>query len=62
MTHNPDQMIRTFLSMRYRRFDFLCFEVFLAKAKEDLEAEKRDLVRSLERRGLDMENLNGDHG
>uniref|UniRef100_A0A665W6N8 Nucleoprotein TPR n=1 Tax=Echeneis naucrates TaxID=173247 RepID=A0A665W6N8_ECHNA len=31
----------------------------LSKAKEELEAEKRDLVRTLERRSLEVEHLNG---
>uniref|UniRef100_A0A672ZH31 Nucleoprotein TPR n=1 Tax=Sphaeramia orbicularis TaxID=375764 RepID=A0A672ZH31_9TELE len=32
----------------------------LSKAKEDLEAEKRELLRTLERRSLEVENLNDD--
>uniref|UniRef100_A0A3Q0S4T6 Nucleoprotein TPR n=1 Tax=Amphilophus citrinellus TaxID=61819 RepID=A0A3Q0S4T6_AMPCI len=32
----------------------------LSKAKEELEAEKRELVRTLERRSLEVENLNDD--
>uniref|UniRef100_A0A3B4WQJ2 Nucleoprotein TPR n=1 Tax=Seriola lalandi dorsalis TaxID=1841481 RepID=A0A3B4WQJ2_SERLL len=32
----------------------------LSKAKEELEAEKRDLVRTLERRSLEVEHLNDD--
>lgn len=31
----------------------------LSKAKDELEAEKRELVRTLERRSLEVENLNG---
>ena len=31
----------------------------LSKAKEELEAEKRELVRTLERRALEVEHLNG---
>uniref|UniRef100_A0A669CM39 Nucleoprotein TPR n=1 Tax=Oreochromis niloticus TaxID=8128 RepID=A0A669CM39_ORENI len=32
----------------------------LSKAKDELEAEKRELVRTLERRSLEVENLNDD--
>lgn len=35
------------------------FQTLLSKAKEELEAEKRDLVRTLERRSLEVEHLNG---
>uniref|UniRef100_A0A8D0A405 Nucleoprotein TPR n=1 Tax=Sander lucioperca TaxID=283035 RepID=A0A8D0A405_SANLU len=39
-----------------------CQEEFtlLSKAKEELEAEKRELVRTLERRSLEVEHLNDD--
>lgn len=35
------------------------FKTLLAKAKEELEAEKRELVRTLEKRSLEVEHLNG---
>ncbi|XP_060934177.1 translocated promoter region b, nuclear basket protein [Limanda limanda] len=35
-------------------------QTLLSKAKEDLEAEKRDLVRTLERRSLEVEHVNDD--
>ena len=35
------------------------FQTLLSKAKEELEAEKRDLVRTLERRSLEVEHVNG---
>ncbi|XP_075944416.1 translocated promoter region b, nuclear basket protein isoform X3 [Anarhichas minor] len=35
-------------------------QTLLAKAKEELEAEKRELVRTLERRSLEVEHLNDD--
>uniref|UniRef100_A0A3B4WRI9 Nucleoprotein TPR n=1 Tax=Seriola lalandi dorsalis TaxID=1841481 RepID=A0A3B4WRI9_SERLL len=35
-------------------------QTLLSKAKEELEAEKRDLVRTLERRSLEVEHLNDD--
>ncbi|XP_029988135.1 translocated promoter region b, nuclear basket protein isoform X2 [Sphaeramia orbicularis] len=35
-------------------------QTVLSKAKEDLEAEKRELLRTLERRSLEVENLNDD--
>ncbi|XP_056131900.1 translocated promoter region b, nuclear basket protein [Lampris incognitus] len=35
-------------------------QTLLSKAKEDLEAEKRELVRTLDRRSLEVENSNGD--
>uniref|UniRef100_A0AAQ4P610 Nucleoprotein TPR n=1 Tax=Gasterosteus aculeatus aculeatus TaxID=481459 RepID=A0AAQ4P610_GASAC len=34
------------------------FKTLLAKAKEELEAEKRELVRTLEKRSLEVEQLN----
>uniref|UniRef100_A0AAQ4RTB8 Nucleoprotein TPR n=1 Tax=Gasterosteus aculeatus aculeatus TaxID=481459 RepID=A0AAQ4RTB8_GASAC len=36
------------------------FKTLLAKAKEELEAEKRELVRTLEKRSLEVEHLNDD--
>uniref|UniRef100_A0A4W6CZ31 Nucleoprotein TPR n=1 Tax=Lates calcarifer TaxID=8187 RepID=A0A4W6CZ31_LATCA len=36
------------------------FNAILFKAKEELETEKRDLVRTLERRSLEVEHLNDD--
>ncbi|CAL1594449.1 unnamed protein product [Knipowitschia caucasica] len=35
-------------------------QVVLSKAKEELEAEKRELIRTLERRSLEVEHLNED--
>ncbi|KAJ0065485.1 hypothetical protein NL108_012443 [Boleophthalmus pectinirostris] len=35
-------------------------QVLLSKAREELEAEKRELVRTLERRSLEVEHLNDD--
>uniref|UniRef100_A0A669EWG1 Nucleoprotein TPR n=1 Tax=Oreochromis niloticus TaxID=8128 RepID=A0A669EWG1_ORENI len=35
-------------------------QTLLSKAKDELEAEKRELVRTLERRSLEVENLNDD--
>ncbi|KAK5623407.1 hypothetical protein CRENBAI_014854 [Crenichthys baileyi] len=35
-------------------------QTLLSKAKEELEAEKRELLRTLERRSLEVENLNDD--
>ncbi|XP_053286450.1 translocated promoter region b, nuclear basket protein isoform X2 [Pleuronectes platessa] len=35
-------------------------QTLLSKAKEELEAEKRDLVRTLERRSLEVEHVNDD--
>uniref|UniRef100_A0AAX7U9S1 Nucleoprotein TPR n=1 Tax=Astatotilapia calliptera TaxID=8154 RepID=A0AAX7U9S1_ASTCA len=35
-------------------------QTVLSKAKDELEAEKRELVRTLERRSLEVENLNDD--
>ncbi|KAM7011947.1 translocated promoter region b, nuclear basket protein [Tautogolabrus adspersus] len=35
-------------------------QTVLSKAKEDLEAEKRELLRTLERRSLEVEHLNDD--
>lgn len=38
---------------------FHASQTLLSKAKEELEAEKRDLVRILERRSLEVEHANG---
>ncbi|XP_037553921.1 translocated promoter region b, nuclear basket protein [Nematolebias whitei] len=35
-------------------------QTLLSKAKEDLEAEKRELIRTLDRRSLEVEHLNDD--
>uniref|UniRef100_A0A8C9ZWD0 Nucleoprotein TPR n=1 Tax=Sander lucioperca TaxID=283035 RepID=A0A8C9ZWD0_SANLU len=40
-------------------FTLLIMPTLLSKAKEELEAEKRELVRTLERRSLEVEHLNG---
>lgn len=40
-------------------FIYYSLQTLLAKAKEELEAEKRELVRTLERRSSEVEHLNG---
>lgn len=40
-------------------FFYFFFKNLLSKAKEELESEKRELVRTLERRSSEVEHLNG---
>lgn len=54
------QTIRVYeLMLQMLKFFFLFFQTSLAKAKEELEDEKRELVRTLERRSSEVEHLNG---
>lgn len=40
-------------------FSYFFFQNQLSREKEELEAEKRDLVRTSERRSQEVEHLNG---